>query len=410
VKLFCALWLGSLVLGAQSQPLDLLAVHQRALQAAPSLRGADAALSEAAARQLGARAEIGPQLSAQWQHGGGNAPLSHGGLQLNQPLVDLPRWRQWQAEGQRLQASTLLRSDAEQTLRARSAALFVQLQAARATQRVQAALLDAYRQEAQRMQVRHREGLAAAVDWRQSESFMLLSQAQARGGVQQERALRQALVAHAGAPDLAEAALRTLQPLALPAQTPATEGNAPRWRAQAHEREAREAELRASQAALLPTLALQAQAQRYDRGQRRLSHDWQLQLRIPLWDSGSRRANEQAARSRVQSAQAELELLARELAREQATQTERLAAASEQHATAQQGLAGAQLAVQAMRIGQEQGSRSTGDVLLAIQTEGQLRLLAVQAQLNAWLAWIDALTAQGQFNEEAMLRLNAALE
>ena len=112
----------------------------------------------------------------------------------------------------------------------------------------------------------------------------------------------------------------------------------------------------------------------------------------------------------MQAVAAELELLQRELGREQATQLERLAAARDQHASSQQGLEGALQTVRAMRIGQEQGSRSTTDVLQAIQTQGQLQQLAVQAQLDAWLAWIDALTAQGRFDEQALQQLNAALE
>jgi outer membrane protein TolC len=415
------LWLAlgcSVVLCAQAEPtgrIDVLGVHQRALQSAPSLRAADAAQAEQQARQQGARAQLGPQLTALWQQGGGSGAtggtLSQGALQITQPLVDLPRWRQLEAEALRLRASDLLRTDAEQQLRARSAALYVQLHAARSLSRVQQALQDAFAEEAQRMQVRHREGLTAAVDWRQSESFLLLAQSQARAAVRQERTLRQSLVAHTGQAELANAPLRPLGLLALPLVPEADPAAAaPRLLALQQERSAREAETRAADAAVLPQLALQAQAQRFERGPARQGSDWQLQLRIPLWDSGSRRANEAAIRSRVQAVSAELELLQRELAREQATQLERLAAARDQHASSQQGLDGALQTVRAMRIGQEQGGRSTTDVLQAIQTQGQLQQLAVQAQLDAWLAWIDTLTAQGRFDEQALQQLNAALE
>jgi len=418
VKLFLLLLGCSMVLCAHGEgaaPLDLQQVHQRALQAAPSLRAADAAQAEQAARQQAARAQLGPQLTALWQQGGGSGAssgnISQGTLQLTQPLVDLPRWRQLEAESLRLRANHQLRLSSEQQLRARSAALYVQLHAARSLQQVQQALQEAFAQEAQRMQVRHREGLTAAVDWRQSESFLLLAQAQARGGMSQERALRQSLVAHAGDASLAQSPLRPLGALALP---PALEadagGTSARLLALQEERSAREAEQRAAEGAVLPQLALQAQSQSFERAPSRSGNDWQLQLRIPLWDSGSRRANEAAARSRVQAVSAELELLQRELSREQATQLERLAAARDQHASSQQGLDGALQTVRAMRIGQEQGSRSTTDVLQAIQTQGQLQQLAVQAQLDAWLAWIDARTAQGRFDEQALQQLNAALE
>ncbi len=401
--------------GESAPSLDVLSLHQRALHSAPSLRAADAAQAEQAARQQSARAQLGPQLNALWQQGGGSGAssgtLAQGALQITQPLVDLPRWRQLEAEALRLRASSLLRTDSEQQLRARSAALYVQLHAARSLQQVQQALQEAFAQEAQRMQVRHREGLTAAVDWRQSESFLLLAQAQARGAVRQERSLRQSLVAHTGDASLAQSPLRPLGALALPAPVDTDAGvSSPRLMALQQERDARQAEQRAAEAAVLPQLALQAQSQRFERAPSRSSNDWQLQLRIPLWDSGSRRASEAAARSRVQAVSAELELLERELNREQATQLERLAAARDQHASSQQGLDGALQTVRAMRIGQEQGGRSTGDVLQAIQTQGQLQQLAVQAQLDAWLAWIDALTAQGRFDEQALQQLNAALE
>jgi outer membrane protein TolC len=63
-----------------------------------------------------------------------------------------------------------------------------------------------------------------------------------------------------------------------------------------------------------------------------------------------------------------------------------------------------------MRVGQEQGSRSTSDVLLALQTQTQLRQLAAQAQADAWVAWIEALAAQGRFDAAALLLLNTFLE
>ena len=126
--------------------------------------------------------------------------------------------------------------------------------------------------------------------------------------------------------------------------------------------------------------------------------------------SGSRAAGRHAASQRLLAAEAELLLMDRELAREQATQAERLLAAREQHATATAGLAAAEQTVAAMRVGQEQGTRSTTDVLLALQTQGQLRQLSVTAQAEAWLAWIDGLVAQGRFDGEALQALNTHLE
>lgn len=396
-------------------PLDLLALHQRALQAAPQLQQLQAQRGEREAQLRAASARLGPQLDAVWQQGGGRDALAsrteQGSLLLSQSLLDLPRWQARDAARQRLAAGDAELRLGEQQLRQTSARLLVQLHAQTQAQRVQRELQQAYADEARRMGVRHREGLAAAVDWRQSQSFQLLAEAGARNGAQQLRALRQALVAHAGDAALLDAAVRGLRADALP---PPLEGGAPtqspRRDAQRAEAAARQDELDATRQAALPTLSLQAQAQRDLHSRPRQGSDWLLQLRIPLWDSGSRDAARDAAAQRLRAAEAELLQLERELAREQATQAERLLSAREQHATATGGLGAAEQTVAAMRIGQEQGTRSTTDVLLALQTQAQLRQLAVAAQLEAWLAWIDGLAAQGRFDEGALLALNTHLE
>lgn len=399
---------------ANAPGLDLLALHERARQSAPQLRAADAQRGERDAALKAATARLGPQLDAVWQRGDGRDGLAgrqhQGGLQLSQSLLDLPRWQARDAAQQRLLASEAALAERQQQLRQTSARLLVELHAQTQLLQVQRQLQQAYADEAQRMAVRHREGLAAAVDWRQSQSFQLLAEAGARGGAQQLRALRQALVAHAGDATLIDAALKGLRADALPPALILVDSASPRRTAQQAEAAARQDELSAARQAALPTLSLHAQTQRDLQQRPRQGSDWMLQLRLPLWDSGSQAAGRDAARHRLQAAEAELVQLERELQREQATQAERLLAAREQHATASTGLSAAAQTVEAMRIGQEQGTRSTTDVLLALQTQGQLRQLAVLAQAEAWLAWIDGLVAQGRFDEGALQALNTHLE
>lgn len=419
-RLSVALFVGALLLSislctcAQTQALDLLALHERAAQAAPTLRAAEAARAEQQARLAGASAQLGPQLDAAWQRGAGRdasaGRWNQGSLQLTQPLIDLPRWQIRDAARQRLAGREAEQAEAEQALRQTSARLFVQLHAQTQLQQVQRELAAAYADEAQRMGVRHREGLAAAVDWRQSQSFQLLAEAGARGGAQQLRALRQSLVAHAGDAALAEAPLRALRADALPPTLALQPTQSARRAAQDAELAARRDELDAARQAGWPQLSLQAQAQRDLNGRPHNGSDWTLQLRVPIWDSGSRAAGRDAAQQRLAAAEAEMLQLERELQREQATQAERLVSAREQHGTATGGLVAAAQAVAAMRIGQEQGTRSTTDVLLALQTQGQLRQLAVLAQAEAWLAWIDGLVAQGRFDAAALQALNTHLE
>lgn len=409
-------WLAAGLCGlaqAQAQaPLDLLTLHERARQSAPQVRIAAAQRGEQQARLRAANSQLLPQLDAVWQRGGGNLAgrVDQGSLQLNQALFDAPRWQARDAAAQRLQAATAEQAASDQGLRQRSAQLFVQLHAQQQLLLQQQRLAAAYADEARRMGVRHREGLAAAVDWHQSQSFQWLAEANARGAAQQLRALRQALVSHVGDAALLDQALRPLGAQALPTAL-ADEGQAsPRRAAQQAELDARRADLAAARQSHWPALSLQAQAQRDLQSSPRQGHDWQLQLRIPIWDSGSRGAARDQAQQRLLAGQAELDQLERELKREHATQVERLLAAREQHATATTALEAAALTVSAMRVGQEQGSRSTSDVLLALQTEGQLRQLAVQAQADAWLAWIDGLVAQGRFDAAALQALNSQLE
>jgi outer membrane protein TolC len=421
VRLGTALFVGALLLGialcncAQAQAaLDLLALHERARQSAPSLRISEAARGEQQARLAAANAQLGPQLDAVWQRGAGRDGLAgiqnQGALQLNQPLFDAPRWQTRDAARQRVAASEADLLASQQQLRQTSARLFVQLHAQTQLVQVQRQLNQAYADEAQRMGVRHREGLAAAVDWRQSQSFQLLAEANARGGAQQLRALRQSLVAHAGDTALLSAPIKGLRADALPPALDAQDSQSPQRDAQRAEIAARQDELDAARRSSWPSLSLQAQAQRDLQSRPANGSDWQLQVRIPLWDSGSRSASRDAARQRLSAAEAELLQLERELQREQAAQAERLLSAREQHATATGGLSAAEQTVAAMRIGQEQGSRSTSDVLLSLQTQGQLRQLAVIAQAEAWLAWIDGLVAQGRFDDAALSALNTQTE
>jgi outer membrane protein len=395
--------------------LDLLALHQRAEQQAPQLRSAEAARAEQQAQLALASSRLGPQLALQWERAGGSgAPVpQQATLSLSQPLLQAEQGLAQSAQQQRLAARELDASQAAQQLRQQSATLYVLWHAQTQLLATQQQLAQAYAAEATRMQVRHREGLAAAVDWRQSQSFQWLAEANARGAAQQLRALRQQLVAHSGDAALLDAPLVPLAATALP---PAPEAagalGAPNIAALRREQAAREDELGAARRAGWPQLNLAALSQRDLQGPTGSTsrNSWQLELRLPLWDSGERAAGRAAAQARLATAAALLTQAEREQQRLLATALERLDAAREQHATAQGALDAAAQAVSAMRVGQEQGSRSTSDVLLALQTQTQLRQLTAQAQADAWLGWIEALAAQGRFDTAALMRLNHFLE
>ncbi len=416
------LWLLSLIAvvpatsaRAAGETLDLLALHQRAEQQAPHLRSAEAARAEQQAQLALAGSRLGPQLALQWERAGGSGAQvpQQGTLSLSQPLLQVEQRLAKSAQQQRLAARELDADQAAQQLRQQSASLYVQWHAQTQLLATQRQLAQAYAQEAARMQVRHREGLAAAVDWRQSQSFQWLAEANARGAAQQLRALRQQLVAHSGDAALLDAPLAPLAAQALPPMPESASAlSAPRIAALRREQAAREDELGAASRAGWPQLSLVAQAQRDLQGSAGTAsrNSWRLELRLPLWDSGERAAVRAAAQARLATSAALLTQAEREQQRLLATGQERLDAAREQHATAQGALDAAAQAVSAMRVGQEQGSRSTSDVLLALQTQTQLLQLAAQAQADAWLAWIEVLGAQGRFDAAALVRLNNFLE
>lgn len=394
--------------------LDVVDVHERALLRAPLISSAEAASAEQRARLANVSAQLGPQVEAEWQRVVGEVKAQPTALQLSQVLLDAPRWRSHSAEQHRLAARVADQAHVAQQLRQDSARLYVQWHAQAQLVSAQRQLAQAYADEAARMGIRHREGLAAAVDWRQSQSYQWLTEANARGAEQQLRALRQALVAHAGDPALLDAPLAPLRRDALPppvSEVNTTTATAPRLAALQRERDARDDELTAARRAGWPQLRVQVQAQRDLQFQpRHINHELRLQLTLPLWDSGVISAGRDAAQARRLAADASLQSAEREQQRELATQWERLQSAREQYATAQGALTAAAQTVAAMRVGQEQGSRSTSDVLLALQTESQLRQLMLVAQSSAWLAWIDWLVAKGCFDDVALRTLNNVLE
>jgi outer membrane protein len=406
VKLALLVLLG---VAAPAQALDLLAVHELARQQAPALRGAEAGRAEQQARLQQAKAQLAPQLDAVLARSDSNgASAGPASLQLTQKLFDAPRWHQRSAEQQRLQAREAESRLAEQQLRQDSARLYLQWHAQAELLQVQRGLAQALAEEAARMAVRHREGLAAAVDWRQSQSFQWLAEANTRGAARQLQAEQEALAAHAGA------RIPRIQPLrsdALPPAPAQAAHDSPRLRALQSERSARSDELDAARQAAWPSFSLQAQTQReLQSTPRTSSHEWTLQLRVPLWDGGSLAAGREAAQARLEAQDAAVQQAERDLLRDLATWTERLHAAREQHTIAQGALTAAAQTVTAMRVGQEQGSRSTSDVLNALQLQAQLRALVVQAQAEAWQAWIALLASRGAFDNAALQTLNAQLQ
>ncbi len=406
---------GALVLLLGAMPvtghaLDLLELHERARAQAPSLRQSQARVGEQQAAWRQARAQLLPQADAAWgpQRARGEATQRSSRVTLNQSLLDLQAWRSTTAQASQLAAEEQGLVASEQDLRLQSASLYLQALAAETLAQIQTELEQAYGQEAERMGVRLREGLSAAVDAEQSRAFHRLAQINAQGAQARLGQARASVLAHAGLREWS-----ALQPLPARQLPPALEadteaGDAPSLRALELQRQAREQALSAERAAPLPTLSLRAETSRIDTG--RWDQSARVELSLPLLDGGARSARRDAAAERLKAAEAALEAEQREQRRVLESQRLRLQAARAQAEAATAGEQSAAAALKAMRHGQELGSRSTTDVLLAIQNLGQLRAQGLQAQLEAWLAWLEALHAAGRLDDAALTQLNHALK
>lgn len=407
----------ALALAALAGPalaLDLLELHERARAQAPSLRQSQARVGEQQAAWRQARAQLLPQADAAWgpQRARGEATQRSSRVTLSQSLLDLPAWRSTAAQASQLAAEEQVLVASEQELRLQSASLYLQALAAESLAQIQAELEQAYGQEAERMGVRLREGLSAAVDAEQSRAFHRLAQINAQGAQARLGQARASLLAHAGLREWN--ALQALPARQLP---PALEqepeaSDAPSLRALELQRQARELALSAERAAPLPTLNLRAETSRLDGAGStgRWDQSARVELSLPLLDGGARSARRDAAAERLKAAEAALEAEQREQRRVLESQRLRLQAARAQAEAATAGEQSAAAALKAMRHGQELGSRSTTDVLLAIQNLGQLRAQGLQAQLEAWLAWLEALHAAGRLDDAALTQLNTALK
>lgn len=402
---------------------DLLQVWAQARAADPLLRQA-AALSgaqEASARE--ARAALLPQWSLQrsdQRDNGGNRSNTTTSS-LSQALVDLAALREWDASRSQASAQAARLAAAEQAARARVAEAYFGLLSAQAQLATARANEDAFDRQVNEAETRFKAGLSAQVEVDQSRAYRELARANTLAA---EAALADAREALA---QLTGAAAPTLQPLRrdLAAQPLPDDADAwvrraeaanPELRALQLDVQASEQRIASARAGHLPTLSLGLDTTR-QRGDgvpqpdaSRTPTQLALRLTVPLFAGGAVSAAADRAGFQREAAREQLEAGRRAVLREVRAEHLAVGQGAAQLRSAQAAVEAAERALGATRTGLALGTRSTTDLLLAIQTQGAAQNAQTQARHHHVLALLALHQAAGSLGDAELAAVNSLLE
>jgi outer membrane protein len=402
---------------------DLLQVWAQARTADPLLRQA-AALSgaqDASARE--ARAALLPQWrlqSSELRETGGarwNATTSS----ISQALVDLAALREWDASRSQASAQAARLVAAEQAARQRVAEAYFGLLSAEAQLATARANEEAFARQVGEAETRFKAGLSAQVEADQSRAYREL----ARGGTLAAEAAvadaREALAQLTGAAPQPLQPLRqslTAQPLPDDAEAWAQRAlNAnPDLRALQLDVQSSEQRIAAARAGHLPTLSVGVDTLRQrgdgvplsDAG--RTPTQVALRLTVPLFAGGATAAAADRAGFQREAAREQLEAGRRAVLREVRAQHLAVGQGAAQLRATQAAVEAAQRALDATRTGLTLGTRSTTDLLLAIQTLAGAQNAQTQARHRHVLALLALHQAAGSLGDTELAAVNALLE
>ncbi len=409
--------------GAAAHADDLLQVWAQARAADPLLRQA-AALSgaqDATARE--ARAALLPRWTVQ-----GSEQRETGGNRWNvttssisQTLVDLAALREWDASRSQASAQAARLAAAEQAGRARVAEAYFGLLSAEAQLATARANEDAFARQVSEADARFKSGLSAQVEADQSRAYREL----ARGGtLAAELALadaREALAQLTGAPPPALQPLRqTLAAQPLPDDVEAWGQRAlqanPELRALQLDVQASEQRIASARAGHLPTLSVGVDTTR-QRGDgvplldaNRTPTQLALRLTVPLFAGGATTAAADRAGFQRDAAREQLEAGRRAVLRDVRAQYLAVGQGAAQLTSAQAAVEASERALSATRTGLTLGTRSTTDLLLAIQTLAAAQNAQTQARHRHVLALLALNQAAGSLGDAELATVNALLE
>jgi outer membrane protein len=402
---------------------DLLQVWAQARTADPLLRQA-AALSgaqDASARE--ARAALLPQWrlqSSELRETGGarwNATTSS----ISQALVDLAALREWDASRGQASAQAARLVAAEQAARQRVAEAYFGLLSAEAQLATARANEEAFARQVGEAETRFKAGLSAQVEADQSRAYREL----ARGGtLAAEAAVADAREALA---QLTGAAPQPLQPLRQSLTAHPLPDDAEAWaqralnanpdlRALQLDVQSSEQRIAAARAGHLPTLSVGVDTLRQrgdgvplsDAG--RTPTQVALRLTVPLFAGGATAAAADRAGFQREAAREQLEAGRRAVLREVRAQHLAVGQGAAQLRATQAAVEAAQRALDATRTGLTLGTRSTTDLLLAIQTLAGAQNAQTQARHRHVLALLALHQAAGSLGDAELAAVNALLE
>jgi len=401
---------------------DLLQVWAQARAADPALRNAEALSSAQEAAARAARAALLPQWSLEhddWRDTGGRRGHT-ATSSFSQSLVDLAALREWDANRSEASAEAARLVAAEQAARRRVAEAYFGLLSAQAQLATARANEDAFDRQVKEAESRFAAGLSAQVEVDQSRAYRELARS---GTLASELALddaREALVQLTGvqAPPLRP--LRSdLAAMALAESSDAWAARAlqvnPSLRALQLDLQASEQRIAGARAGHLPTLSLGIDTTR-QRGDgvtlfdaSRTPTQILLRLSVPLFAGGATSAAVDRAGFQREAAREQLEAGRRAVLREVRAEHLAVGQGATQLASAQRAVDAAERALAATRTGLTLGTRSTTDLLLAIQILASAQNAQTQARHRHVLALLALNAAAGSLDDATLAAVNVLL-
>jgi len=402
---------------------DLLQVWAQARAADPLLRQVAAAngAQEAASRE--ARAALLPQWSLQsseQRENGSGARVRTTTSSLSQPLLDLAALREWDASRSQASAQAARLAAAEQSARARVAEAYFGLLSAQAQLATARANEEAFDRQVKEADTRFKAGLSAQVEADQSRAYRELARGNTLAAEANLADAREALAQLTGAAPATLLPLRrdlAAQPLPDDAEAwgqRALQAN-PGLRALQLDVQASEQRISAARAGHLPTLSVgvdttqrRGDVSAFDAS--RTPTTVGLRLTVPLFAGGSVAAAADRAGFQRDAAREQLEAGRRAVLREVRAEHLAVGQGESQLRSTQIAVEAAERALEATRTGLTLGTRSTTDLLLAIQTLAGAQNAQTQARHRHVLALLALHQAAGSLGDAELATVNALLE
>lgn len=419
---------GLLMAAGAARAEDLLEVYAQARASDPVLAAAEAATGVAREGVNQARAPLLPQWSLSWdysqQRQGSETRSRELASRISQVLVDYGKLAQLRSAQARADGQQALLESSRQGLAVRVATAYFRVLSARESLNTVQANEQAFAQQVQQAEARFAAGLSAQLDIEQVRTYHALARANTISAAKTLHDARQALAEITGQP------AGELKPLGqeLPNQAPmpadvsvwveqALRDN-PALRAEAFTVAASEESLTAARAAHLPKLSLGLDSSRQQQslpqplgngvGSRETTVG--LSLQLPLFSGGATESQRRQAAHQRDSARESLEQRRRQLVRETREQFEAVQSGLAQLAATRAAVDAAGRALAATQAGQQLGTRSMTDLLLAIQNQGAALNAHAQARHQLMLARLLLQQAAGMVDETQLAGINALLQ